>query len=158
KEPPPAGWKEAQPQDDRLKGNWWELFCDSQLNALEEQVNGSNFNIAAAEAQFRAARAAITVARADLFPTATITATGSVSHNPSRNITVGNAVSGNFFQVPVDVTYEVDAWGRVRNSVTSTVANAEASAADIETIRLSSHAELAMDYFGLRGADEQQRL
>src|SRR5262249_34255023 len=100
----------------------------------------------------------ITVARADLFPTATITATGSVSHNPSRNITVGNAVSGNFFQVPVDVTYEVDAWGRVRNSVTSTVANAEASAADIETIRLSTHAELALDYFGLRGADEQLRL
>src|SRR5262249_43041509 len=61
KEPPPAGWKEAQPQDDCIRGNWWEMFGDAQLNALEEQVNISNQTIAAAEANFRAARATITV-------------------------------------------------------------------------------------------------
>jgi NodT family efflux transporter outer membrane factor (OMF) lipoprotein len=158
KEPPPPDWKEAQPQDNELKGNWWELFADAQLNELVEQVNTSNFDIAAAEARFRSARAAITVARADLFPVVTVSGSGSVSRFPSRTITRPNVTSGTFFQLPIDLAYEVDAWGRIRNSVAANIAAAEASSADIGTIRLSTQAELAMDYFELRGTDEQRRL
>src|SRR5436305_11885277 len=72
KEPPPADWKTAAPHDDTLRGNWWEMFGDPQLNDLESQVNVSNQNIAAAEAQFRGARAAVRAARAGLFPTLTV--------------------------------------------------------------------------------------
>ena len=115
KEPPPAGWKEAQPQDDKIRGNWWEMFCDPQLNALEEQVNISNQNIAVAEANFREARAAIKVARADLFPTLTVNPTANVSQSPnarSVNATGTSIGTGKFFQFPIDLTYEIDAWGR----------------------------------------------
>jgi len=145
---------------------------NSELNALEAQVNISNQTIAAAEAQFRAARAAIRVARSGLFPTVTvgaITTTSQVGINragPNPNlISTTNTVatfSGNgtntFYQLPLDLTYEVDLWGRIRHTIESTVANAQASAADIETIRLSTHAELAVDYFALRGLDGEQKL
>ena len=70
KEQPPDGWKEAQPNDAALKGKWWEIYNDPKLNALEEQVSISNQNVLAAEAQYRAARAAVQIARSALFPTA----------------------------------------------------------------------------------------
>jgi NodT family efflux transporter outer membrane factor (OMF) lipoprotein len=161
KEPPPAGWKEAQPQDDKIRGNWWEMFCDPQLNALEEQVNISNQNIAVAEANFREARAAIKVARADLFPTLTVNPTANVSQSPnarSVNATGTSIGTGKFFQFPIDLTYEIDAWGRARNNIKANVRTAEATSADVETTRLSTHAELATDYFELRGLDEEVRL
>src|SRR5262249_47442835 len=146
----PAGWKEAQPQDDKIRGNWWEMFCDPQLNALEEQVNISNQNIATAEANFREARAAIKVARADLFPTLTLNPTANVSQSPNArtvNSTGTSIGTGKFFQVPLDFSYEIDAWGRVRNNIKANVRTAEATSADVETTRLSTHAELATDYF-----------
>lgn len=161
KEAPPAGWKEAQPSDDKLRSNWWEIFNDSQLNGFEEQVNISNQNIAAAEAAFRAARAAITVARADLFPTLTVGASADASQSPngrSVNATGSSTGTGRFFQLPVDFSYELDIWGKVRNNIAANKASAQASSADVETTRLSTHAELASDYFQLRGLDEQQRL
>ena len=161
KEQPPAGWKEAQPQDGELRGNWWELFGDAALNALEEQVDISNQNIVAAEAQFRAARAAVRAQRAGLFPTVTISASATRSRfgvNRSGNTGGINTGSGAFYTIPIDFTYELDAWGRVRRSVESAIATAQASAAEIETVRLSAHAELALDYFELRGLDEQKKL
>jgi NodT family efflux transporter outer membrane factor (OMF) lipoprotein len=160
KEPPPPDWKEAHPADETLKGNWWELFCDTLLNTLEEQVTISNFDIAAAESRFRSARAAITVARAGLFPSVTVGASADVSHIPSSSLRrVGaTAGGGTFYQLPVDFNYEVDAWGSVRSNVAANVATAQATAADLETVRLSTHAELALDYFALRGLDEQRRL
>ena len=161
KEPPPAGWKEAQPQDDTIRGKWWEMFGDPQLNALEEQVNISNQTIAAAEANFRAARAAITVARAGLFPTLTVGANADKSKSStgrSVNATGSSTGGGTFFQLPVDFSYELDVWGRVRNTIKANVALTEASSAEIEFTRLSTTAELAFDYFDLRGLDEQQRL
>lgn len=161
KEQPPAGWKEAQPQDGELRGNWWELFGDAALNALEEQVDISNQNVVAAEAQFQAARAAVRAARAGLFPTVTIGASATRSRfgvNRSGNAGALTTGSGALYTIPIDFTYEVDAWGRVRRSVESAIATAQASAAEIETVRLSAHAELALDYFELRGLDEQKRL
>ena len=72
KEPLPEGWKEAQPADGALRGKWWEIYNDPALSALEEQVNISNQNVLAAEAQFRAARYAVRISRAALYPTAAV--------------------------------------------------------------------------------------
>ena len=166
KEPPPDNykesddWKQAHPQDDALRGKWWEIFGDPQLNALEEQVAISNQNVAFAEAQFRAARAAIRAARADLFPVVTAGAAATASRGfPNRlSLTGVTSGTGRFYQLPIDLNYEADVWGRVRNTVNANIANAQASAADLETVRLTSTAELALDYFALRGLDEEQRL
>jgi len=175
KEPPPANWKSATPRDELPHGRWWELFGDPQLNALEEQVAVSNQSIAQAEAQFRAARAAAAVARANLFPTVTAGASASRSRGAaSRGSTTGTGASGSpvtpvtptgttpsttsFYQVPIDVSYELDVWGRIRRQIESSVATAQASAGDLETLRLSMQAELAVDYFELHGLDAQKQL
>ena len=165
-------WKPGEPRDDKLRGNWWEVYKDPQLNALEQQVRVSNLNIAQAEAQFREARAAVRIARADLYPTVTggvsatrahETANRSTSAAPVTSTAAGSALalpsgSHNDFQIPFDATYEIDAWGRVRNNIAANVATAQASAADLETMRLSMHAELATDYFQLRGLDAEKQL
>src|SRR5439155_16947664 len=156
-----SDWKQAEPQDTTLKGSWWEMFADAQLTALEEQVNVSNQDIAAAEARFRAARAAIGVAKADLFPTLTVGAASTTSRvSSSRTVsrTGFSSGTGTFYQLPMDVSYEADAWGRIRGTVEASTATAQANAADTETLRLSVHSELALDYFQLRGLDEEQKL
>jgi NodT family efflux transporter outer membrane factor (OMF) lipoprotein len=178
KEAPPVDWKLAEPRDQLRRGKWWEAFGDPQLNALEEQVSSGNQSVAQAEAQFRAARAAAAVARGALFPTVTAGASVDNSRSPvSRGGTAGTtggsggsgstgtgSTSGGstgsvtVFQVPVDLSYELDAWGKVRRQVESSVANAQASAADLETVRLSMQAELAADYFELHGLDAQRQL
>jgi NodT family efflux transporter outer membrane factor (OMF) lipoprotein len=159
-------WKQAEPQDTALRGDWWELYADPELNALESQVNISNQNIAAAEARFQSARAAIKVANAALYPTVTIgeTSTGSQA-GAGRGTVSGNtlvATSGNrvavFHQIPIDVSYEADVWGRIRRTIESNRENAQATAADLETIRLSSHSDLANNYFQIRGLDEDLKL
>ncbi len=159
KEQPPAGWKTAQPNDSMKRGAWWELFGDPALNALEEQVSVSNQTLAQAEAQFRGARAAVAAARAGLFPTVTAGAQVTRSYSGASRSAPG-APSGTttVYQVPVDFTYEADVWGKVRRTIEENAANAQASAADVETIRLSLQAELAVDYFQLHGLDEQKRL
>jgi NodT family efflux transporter outer membrane factor (OMF) lipoprotein len=165
KEPPPSNfkengeWKPADPQDTVVRESWWESFADPDLNALEDQVNVSNQNIATAEAQFRSARAAIRVARAPLFPTVTAGASATKSQNSSGFIArPGSGGTGTFYQIPIDLTYEVDLWGRIRRTIEANVDTAQASGADVETIRLSMHSELALDYFQLRGLDEELRL
>ena len=154
----PGEWKAAKPNDDSARGNWWEIFGDPILSALEEQVTVSNQNIAQAEARFRGARAAVRGARADFFPT--ITASPAVTRSEggrTRNTTlVPRPITT--YELPVDLSYEADVFGRIRRNVEANVANAQASAADLEAIRLSSHAELAVDYFQLRGLDAQKRL
>jgi NodT family efflux transporter outer membrane factor (OMF) lipoprotein len=166
KEQPPAGvspgdWKPAQPQDAMQRGKWWEIFGDPSLNALEEQVSVSNQTLAQAEAQFRGARAAVKEARAGLFPT--VTAGASVTNSRAgagRASSSGTASSGTttVYQVPIDVSYEADVWGRVRRQIEANAANAQASAADVEAVRLSLQAELAADWFQLHGLDQQRQL
>jgi NodT family efflux transporter outer membrane factor (OMF) lipoprotein len=156
-----AEWKQAAPQETNPRGNWWEVFEDETLNMLEAQVNVSNQDIAAAEARFRAARAGVRVAKADLLPTVTVSPQTTTARIPTNRIssrTGLSSVNGTFYQLPVDVTYEADAWGRIRNNIQANKATFQATAADIETVRLSSHAELAMDYFLLRGLDGEKKL
>ena len=161
KEAPPAGWKTAQPRDGSLRGKWWEMFGDPRLNALEEQVAVSNQTLAQAEAQFRGARAAVATARAGLFPTVTAGAQVTTARGSSgRSQSSGSSGSGTatVYQVPIDLTWEADLWGRVRRGIEANVASAQASAADVGNVALSLQAELAVDYFQLHGLDEQRRL
>jgi len=155
------GWKVAQPQDGALHGKWWEILGDPQLNTLEEQVNISNQNVAAAFANFMAARALVREARAQYFPTVTGGASITEQHQPSSSATVASRASGTTFteySLPFDASWTPDLWGRVRNQVRANVANAQASAADLENTRLTAQAELAVDYFQLRGQDALKQL
>ncbi len=155
------GWKVAQPQDSGLHGKWWETFGDPQLNTLEEQVNISNQNVAAAFANFMAARALVREARAQYFPT--LTAGASAVRQRQTTTSAGTngqptATTFNEFSLPFDASWTPDLFGRVRNTVRANVANAQASAADLENTRLTAQAELAVDYFQLRGQDALKQL
>jgi len=155
------GWKVAQPSDAQLKGDWWTLFDDLQLNELEGQVDPANQTLKQAEANFRASRAAVRFYRADIAPTiSTNPSVGAVrdsANQPYFNKSVVNDGTGNF-TLPIDLNYEIDLWGRIRRSITQSREQAQASAADLETTRLSLHSELAIDYFNLRSADAQRKL
>jgi NodT family efflux transporter outer membrane factor (OMF) lipoprotein len=167
KEAPPSnfksedGWKPAQPGDAQLKGDWWTLFNDPQLNTLEAQIDPANQTLQEAEANFRAARAAVRFNRASEAPAIgaapSVGAIRDSNHQPYLNVSGANNGDGNFI-LPFDLDYEIDLWGRVRRTVTQASEEAQASAADLETSRLSLHAELAVDYFDLRSADAQRRL
>jgi NodT family efflux transporter outer membrane factor (OMF) lipoprotein len=155
-----GNWKQAQPNDQNLGGNWWEMFQDPQLNALESQVNVSNQNLKAAEAQYTQARALVRYHRADYFPTITggVSATRNrISQNRPASV-VANGTTYNDFQIPFELSYEVDVWGRVRRTVESYREQAQASAADLATVNLSMHAQLALDYFQARTLDAEEQL
>jgi NodT family efflux transporter outer membrane factor (OMF) lipoprotein len=164
-EVPPAykevgDWKPAQPNDQKLDGNWWEIFQDSQLNALEAQVNVSNQNLKAAEAQYTQARAQLRYQRADFFPTTTAGASATrnriSNHRPASVVT--NGITYNDFQIPFELSYQIDVWGRVRRTVESYRDQAQASAADVAAVNLSMHAQLALDYFQSRMLDAEEQL
>ncbi len=152
------GWKVAQPQDSALHGKWWEILGDPQLNTLEEQVNVSNQNVAAAFASFMAARALVREARAQYFPTLTAGASIVRQHQPSASTVTTSGTTYTDYSLPFDASWTPDLWGRVRNTVRANVANAQASAADLENTRLTAQAELAVDYFQLRGQDALKQL
>ena len=155
------GWKAAQPSDQQLKGAWWELFNDHQLNALEIQIDPSNQTLKQASANFQASRAQIRFYRASKVPTIgtapSISDVRTSANRPYFNSSLANNGEGDFL-LPIDLNYEVDLWGRIRRSITAATEQAQASAADLENVRLSLHAELALDYFGLRSADAQEKL
>jgi len=170
KEPPPPGWKEAAPNDGVIRGKWWEMYGDPQLNGLEEQVIVSNQNVLQLEAQFRAARDAVRIARAALFPLITtapsITASRAGGGGGSGGTSSGsNAGSGGStssvrtnYTIPFDFSYQVDLWGNIRRSIRLSAENAQATAAQLENVRLTVQSELAQDYFQLRGLDGQRDL
>jgi NodT family efflux transporter outer membrane factor (OMF) lipoprotein len=167
KEQPPEsfkesdGWKTAQPHDQALRGNWWEIFGDPQLNALEEEVTLSNQDLKVAEARFRQARAMIRFNRSAEFPTiSTLPSIANERLSPNQPYfpkSVPTNATGSF-TLPIDLSYEVDLWGRVRRTVSASREETQASAADLQTAGLSLHAELAVDYFELRSADAQKQL
>ena len=165
-EVPPAykevgDWKPAQPNDQSLSGNWWEIFQDPQLNALEAQVNVSNQNLKAAEAQYTQARAALRYQRADYFPTVTTNPSAtrnSFSGNRQPKSPTFNGVTFTDLQIPFELSYQVDLWGRVRRTVESYRDQAQASAADLAAVNLSMHSQLALFYFQARMLDAEEQL
>jgi len=165
KEQPPEsfkesdGWKRSQPADQALRGKWWELFGDSKLNELEEQVTISNQDLKVAEARFREARAMIRFNRASQFPTISVgPSVSSLRDSAHRPFFASSSSPTGDFVLPFDLSYELDVWGRVRRTVAAAREEAQASAADLETVRLSLHAELAFDYLELRAADAEKQL
>jgi NodT family efflux transporter outer membrane factor (OMF) lipoprotein len=167
KEPPPDAfketkdWKTAQPGELAIQTKWWEIFGDSQLNALEEQVAVANQDLKAAEANFRRARALIRFNRAAEFPTiSTSPGIASLRDSTRRPYFPSSAAAGatGDFTLPFDLSYELDLWGRVRRTVTAAREETQATAADLATATLSLQAELAFDYFELRSADSQKQV
>ena len=165
-EVPPAykevgDWKPAQPNDQNFSGNWWEIFQDPQLNTLEAQVNVSNQNLKAAEAQYTQARAALRYQRADYFPTVTVNPSAtrnSYSANRQPHSSQFSGVTFTDLQIPFELSYQVDVWGRVRRTVESYRDQAQASAADLATVNLSMHSQLALFYFQARMLDAEEQL
>ena len=166
KESPPASygdagtWQPAHPKDDALRSQWWEAFGDPRLDLLEQQVGAANQTLKSAQARFQEARALVNVARADQYPTigigsqvASLKNSSNQPYSPSPNLRPNGE-----FGLTADLGYEVDLWGRISRQIAAAGDEAQASAADLETVRLSLQAELAIDYFNLRSADAQQRL
>jgi NodT family efflux transporter outer membrane factor (OMF) lipoprotein len=143
-------WKMATPSDGLLKGKWWEIFGDPELNRLEELVNVDNQNVKVAEAQFREARALVLANHANYYP--------SIGSTPAISQSYEERKASHSFSLPATATWEPDLWGRVRLSVENAVSNAQVSAADLENVRLSQQALLATDYFLLAAQDMQLKL
>jgi NodT family efflux transporter outer membrane factor (OMF) lipoprotein len=178
------GWKIAAPRDAEIRAQWWEMFDDPKLNALEERVAISNQNIIAAEANYRAAYALVLEAQSQLFPTFNLAPTatrektsaalagiggGTVGTSTGTTTTTGTTTGStppqstttaphNIFTLPLEASYQIDLWGSIRNTVAANRFSAQASAATLANALLSTQSTLAQDYFQLRVADEQRRI
>jgi NodT family efflux transporter outer membrane factor (OMF) lipoprotein len=156
-----GNWNPAQPNDQNLGGAWWTIFQDPQLDALEVQIDVSNQNLKAAQAQYQQARAVLRYSRADYYPTVTAGLSASrtqTSHNAPPPGSVFNGIQDSDFVLPFDFSYQADVWGRIRRTVESYREQAQASSADLATVNLSLHADLAIDYFQARSLDAQEQL
>jgi len=155
-----ADWKPAQPADTQPRGPWWSVFHDTQLDALEGQVTTSNQNLKAAFARLEQARAQMRYVRASYMPTVTASVDASRTRTSANapQYSVVKPATQNDLRLESDLSYEIDVFGRVRNSVAAARATTDASAADLAVVDLSMHSELAMDYFTLRSEDTQQSL
>ena len=144
-------WKIAEPRDGVPRGKWWEIFGDTQLNALADKVEKSNQDLRVAEAQYRRAQAVVQQSRAGLFPVVTgevsVTRSGTGSRAPATNYDLSGRAS-----------WDADLWGRVRRGVESSEASAAATAADVESVRLLVQSELVINYLALRVVDTQKKL
>jgi NodT family efflux transporter outer membrane factor (OMF) lipoprotein len=158
----PEGWKVAQPSDAADRGDWWAIYNDAQLNALEDQLNAQNQTIAQYAAAYRQARALVGEARAAYFPVISGSASGTRSRTPTRVSNAGGSFpSGainNNFNLGLDATWEPDLWGKVSRTVGAQEAGQQGAAADLANARLSAQATLAQTYFTLRSLDAQQKL
>lgn len=163
-----GGWTVAQPADAKLRGKWWEIFNDAELNSLEEQLNINNQNIKQYFENFMEARAVVREARSQFFPT--LAAAPSVTHSQlSRNLSGSTTVSANgtgsnftpqstIYSLPLEASWEPDLWGKIRNTVRQARYAAQVSAADLENERLTEQAALAEYFFEIRGQDQLQKL
>ena len=152
-------WKEASPQDNLAKGQWWEMYGDSQLNDLETLASANNQDLQAAMARMDQVRALTRAAKAEFFPALSLDPTGSVfrdsANRPLPPPSPIQSYSASDIVVPLDLSYEVDIWGRVRRASEAATADFQVSVADFETIRLTLHAEVAQTYFALRAVDAE---
>ena len=159
--PPNGGWKRAQPSDDKLRGKWWEIYGDPELNTLEETIVVSNQTLKAQYEQYRRALDTVREYRANYYPTVSVDPSAARTklspHQPNFNTALENQQYNNFIAAG-QAEWEPDLWGIVRRTVEGARANAQASAADLANADLSLHSELAQDYFEMRGLDTQQQL
>ena len=159
--PPNGHWTQAEPSDAVLRGNWWQMYGDPELNTLEEKVAVSNQSLRAATEQYFQAREQVRVARSQYYPTL---AAGPSAERTRESYNQANTVKGvstyqyNTFSVDGQAQWEPDLWGQVRRTVEASRANAQASAAQLANVELSLRAELAADYFEMRGLDAQKEL
>jgi len=147
----------AEPSDNALRGDWWTLFNDPELDALEAQVNVSNQNIAQAMGAYFASRALVRESRSEFWPVASASTSITRQRVQATNTSGAKGSVANF-SLPGDASWVPDLWGKVRNTVASNASAAQVSAADLENTRLSIHSELAVDYFQLRGEDNLKQL
>ena len=162
--PPPnpagGGWRPANPSDGMLKGKWWEIYQDPQLNQLEERIATYNQGLRGALETYLAARDQVTVARAALYPS--LSAGPSVTHDKNSShrplVTPSTATNYNDLVISGQASWEPDFWGRIRRTVEAAHENAQASAADMANVDLSLQATMATDYFQLRGLDSEIKL
>jgi NodT family efflux transporter outer membrane factor (OMF) lipoprotein len=156
-----ADWQAAKPQDTIPRGDWWTIFHDDGLNALEPQVADANQTLKVAAANLSAARANLRIQNANRYPTIGLNpflgAERYSANQPYFSAASSNNGEGDL-QLPLQLSYEVDLWGAVRRNVTAAREQSQAAAADLQTALLSLQAEVAMDYFELRAADAQQKL
>jgi NodT family efflux transporter outer membrane factor (OMF) lipoprotein len=158
------GWKTAEPKDDALRGKWWEMFSDTNLDALEDQVDVSNQTVAVALENFLSARAIVKQSRSEFFPT--VSADPSVTRSRQSTLTRGQTISSTNnaavtlteYSLPLDASWEPDFWGSIRNTYQANKFEAQATLADLENTRLTIQSELAADYFTLRSLDAQKQL
>ena len=158
-------WKAANPQDSLPRGKWWEIYNDPELNALEQQLNIDNQNIKQFFENFMAARALVRQARSQFYPTATVGANytrARGSSNLGNNVGATGTTSGkgstSLIDLPADISWEPDLWGKVRNTVHQAQYSAQVSAADLENERLTEQASLATFFFEIRGQDALQQI
>jgi NodT family efflux transporter outer membrane factor (OMF) lipoprotein len=158
------GWTQAKPGDVLERGSWWQLYGDSELNALVERLNITNQNLAASEAQYRQARALVRGARAAFYPSlsssagATRSGQGTGSQSASSGTNSNSSGVSTSYDLSLNAAWELDIWGKLRRSLESSRAGFEASAADLAALKLSLQAELVQNYLQLRVLDDQQRL
>jgi NodT family efflux transporter outer membrane factor (OMF) lipoprotein len=159
------GWKVASPQEATIRGNWWEIFNEPELNTLEEQLNANNQSIQVSYQNYMAARALIAEARSQYWPQVTFNPAWSRSRtSPNVNNGGSNVASGggagtkgstsSLWTLPIDVTWTPDFWGKIRNEVREAQYSAQSSAADLALVKLSMQASLAQFYFEIRGQDK----
>src|SRR5665213_798583 len=162
------GWQPAQPADLTPRGDWWTLFNDPALTAIESRVVISNQNVAAAEAAYRQAEALVREQRAALFPTVDLTASGTRSGtgkgssgtvvtgaDGSTVVTGGGGRTANSYRASIGASWEPDVWGRIRRGIEGARGAAQASQADLAAATLSAQGSLAVDYFDLRSTDQE---
>jgi NodT family efflux transporter outer membrane factor (OMF) lipoprotein len=153
------GWKAAEPKDGERRGDWWSIYQDAVLDNLEKQVDVSNQNLKAADAAFRQALAVVAEGQAGFFPTLSLTGSGTRSSQGSSVSRVSTASSTNTnFNLSAAASWDIDVWGKIRRTVESDIASAQASAADLANARLSAQGQLATLYFELRYEDQQLKL
>jgi NodT family efflux transporter outer membrane factor (OMF) lipoprotein len=155
------GWKVASPQEAMLRGNWWEVFHEPELNTLEEQLNIDNQNIKQFFEQYMAARAMVAEARSQYWPTITLGPSWSRSRNSANQRVSSTATTGtttSLWTVPLDVSWAPDIWGKIRNEVREAQYAAQVSAADLQLEKLTEQASLAQFYFEIRGQDMLQQI
>ncbi len=156
-----AGWKTAEPKDGMIRAQWWDLFHDPGLDALESQVATANQSVAAALGNFFAARALVKQARSGYFPTLGVNPTvtrGRELLPPASPGALQAPITITEISLPIDASWEADVWRRVRNTVNANSLEAQATLADLGNVRLAVQAELAVDYFQLRAVDAQKKL